>query len=66
MSANTYVLIRKEKDRWAGYVESRSIKIPTYQRLVFVTSVLEIALSNAQVLETEYGYRFEDLNELTS
>ena len=71
MSADNYVLIRKE-DRnnimvgghyWTGYVTSASTDIGSKS---FYADSLEEAISKAQNMNTEYGYRVEGIDEYTT
>jgi len=77
MSADNYILIRKEKGegtgknaptgrvmiKYVGYNESASLNEPSYSRPVFIALTLEDAIYHAQSSETEYGYRIEGLEE---
>jgi len=58
MSADNYVLIKKEKGMWTGYLESASSGEPTYTEPVFNVLKIEEAILHAQNSDTEYGYRF--------
>lgn len=64
MSANNYILIRKEETiKYVGYEESVSAVVPSYARPVFVVLTLKDAILHAQSSDTEYGYSFEGLEE---
>jgi len=77
MSANNYILIRKEgvfekgdnsptsgiRMAYVGYEESASAEAPSYSYPVFKVFALEEAILHAQGSDTEYGYRFEGLGE---
>ena len=77
MSADNYILIRKEKSmgtganaptgsvviKYVGYNEYASEAEPTYSRPAFHSLTIEDAILHAQSSETEYGYRFEGLGE---
>ena len=77
MSADNYILIRKEKThgigntaptgsvalRYVGYIESASSTVPSYIRPVFHALTLEDAILHAQKSGTEYGYRFDGISE---
>ena len=57
MSADNYILIRKEETiKYVGYEESASAEAPSYSHPVFVTLTLKDAVLHAQSSETEYGY----------
>ena len=59
MSADNYLLIRKEDTDWAAYMECASIEKPSYTSKIFNTDSIENAVIGAQDIYTEYGYRFE-------
>jgi len=59
MSADTYLLIRKEDCNWVAYMEFASMEEPSYSSEKFVASSLEDAIILAQGVYTEYGYKFE-------
>jgi len=59
MSADNYILIRKEDSNWVAYMEFASIEEPSYRSKIFVTDTLMDAIIQAQAVGTEYGYRFE-------
>ena len=59
MSADNYVLVRKEDTNWVGYMQCASIEKADYANQLFYTDVLEDAIILAQEQDTEYGYRFE-------
>ena len=59
MSADNYLLIRKEDTDWAAYMECASIEKPSYTSKIFNTNSIENAIVQAQDVYTEYGYRFE-------
>ena len=59
MSADNYILIRKEDTQWVGYMQCASIEEDNYDNQLFRTEVLENAIIFAQEQDTEYGYRFE-------
>ena len=59
MSAENYVLVRKEGTQWVGYMQSMSLKEAQYDNLLFRTEALEDAIVLAQEQNTEYGYQFE-------
>ncbi len=77
MSADNYILIRKEKMqgtganaltggvviKYVGYAESASDEVPSYLRPVFHVLTIEDAILHAQKSETEYGYRIEGIGE---
>ena len=77
MSADNYILIRKEKSmgtganaptgsvviKYVGYNEYASAEEPTYSHPAFHAFTLEDAILHAQNSETEYGYRIEGLGE---
>lgn len=63
MSADNYILIRKDQNMWIGYLERASSEEPTYTQLVFKVKHIEDAILHAQNSETEYWYRFEGLGE---
>ena len=63
MSADTYLLIRKEAGLWTGYIESASIDQPAYMTTLFEGLSLRDAIVDAQYAETEYVYRFEGMGE---
>ena len=58
MSADNYVLVRKEKTHWVGYMQCASIEETNYDEQLFCTDMLEDAIMLAQEQDTEYGYRF--------
>ena len=58
MSADNYILVRKENAQWIGYMQSASSPIFHDER-VFSTNTLEEAIVLAQEENTEYGYKFE-------
>ena len=58
MSADNYVLVRKEKTHWVGYMQCASIEKANYDEQLFCTDMLEDAIILAQEQDTEYGYRF--------
>ena len=58
MSADNYILVRKEHTQWIGYMQSASSPI-FHDRKVFCTDTLEDAIILAQEEYTEYGYKFE-------
>ena len=58
MSADNYVLVRKENAQWIGYMQSASSPI-FHDKRVFCTDTLEDAIILAQEENTEYGYKFE-------
>jgi|3_EtaG_2_1085321.scaffolds.fasta_scaffold427853_1 hypothetical protein len=62
MSADNYVLVRKEKECWVGYLESASLDDPTYNTFIFKVDTLIEAIKYGQEINTEYGMRFA-LNE---
>ena len=80
MSADNYILIRREEDHgtgnnaptgsmgimYVGYIESASAEEPTHSRAVFHALTLEDAIQHAQKSDTEYGYRIEGLDENAS
>lgn len=80
MSADNYILIRKEEHsgggnnaltgrmliQYVGYNEYASEKEPSYSRPVFNVFTLEDAIVHAQQSKTEYGYRFEGIGENAS
>jgi len=59
MSADNYLLIRKEDCNWVAYMEFASEEEPSYSSEEFVASSLEDAIILAQGVYTEYGYQFE-------
>ena len=59
MSADNYLLIRKEDTDWVAYMECASIEEPCYASKIFNTNSIEKAIIQAQDVYTEYGYRFE-------
>ena len=59
MSANTYLLIRKEDSNWVAYMELVSMEEPSYSSEVFVADTLREVIIQAQEIDTEYGYKFE-------
>ena len=59
MSADNYLLIRKEDTDWVAYMECASIEEPSYASKIFNTNSIEKAIIQAQDVYTEYGYRFE-------
>ena len=59
MSADNYLLIRKENSNWVAYMESASNEEPGYGFKEFITDTVENAIISAQEVDTEYGYRFE-------
>ena len=59
MSADNYVLVRKEKTQWVGYMQCASIEEASYDSQLFCTEFLEDAIILAQERDTEYGYKFE-------
>ena len=59
MSADNYVLVRKEKTHWVGYMQCASIEETNYDEQLFCTDMLEDAIMLAQEQDTEYGYQFE-------
>jgi len=63
MSADNYILIRKEAGEWVGYMESASLNEPRYEVTAFKVGRIEDTILHAQETETEYGYRFEGLGE---
>ena len=77
MSADNYILIRKEevfgrgsstltggiRIEYVGYDESASASEPSYKRPIFNVFTLEDAILHAQQSEAEYGYRFEDIDD---
>ena len=58
MSADNYLLLRKEQDYWVGFLESASKEPPTYQNMAFKVTTLEDALRHVRKTDTEYGMRF--------
>lgn len=77
MSADNYILIRKEEVvgrgantptsgisiQYVGYEESASGEVPLYSQPVFRVSTIEDAVLHAQHSDVEYGYRFEGFGE---
>jgi len=63
MSADNYILIRKEKHMWTGYIEIASVEEPCYDVRAFKVENIEDAIVKAQNIDTEYGYRFEGIGE---
>ena len=65
MSADNYILIRKEKyehcdsRQWVGYMQCTSRGEVNYDRQLFCTDFLEDAITLAQEQDAEYGYKFE-------
>tara|TARA_Y100000310_G_scaffold70845_1_gene66605 strand:+ start:7182 stop:7388 length:207 start_codon:yes stop_codon:yes gene_type:complete len=59
MSADNYVLVRKENAQWVGYMQCASIEEASYDSQLFCTDTLEDAIILAQEENTEYGYKFE-------
>ena len=59
MSADNYVLVRKEDIQWVGYMQHASIEEVKYGEQLFCTDFLEDAILLAQEEDTEYGYKFE-------
>jgi len=62
MSEDNYILIRKEKNMWIGYLEVASVEEPSYTVPVFKVKKVEDAILHAQNSDTEYGYKFEGLS----
>ena len=65
MSADNYLLIKKDGGSWIGYLESESSDLPTYNNMVFKVITLEDAINHGQKTETEYGMRFDLGDEST-
>ena len=63
MSADNYILMIKEKNMWAGYLESASVSEPRYNAPAFKVKYIEDAIIHAQNTDTEYGYIFKGLGE---
>jgi len=65
MSADNYLLIRKEGDVFVGYHQFVSSDEPNYDHRWFTADSLVEAILTAQLAEmwTEYGYRFVGLEE---
>jgi len=59
MSANSYVLVKKENAQWIGYMQCTSDRTYCYHNKLFCTDVLEDAIILAQDIDTEYGYKFK-------
>jgi len=59
MSADNYLVIRKEESNWVAYMEFASEEEPNYTSREFVTDSVENAIVLAQGIYTEYGYHFE-------
>jgi len=59
MSADNYLLIRKEDSNWVAYMELASMEEPSYRSKIFVTDTLVDVILQAQEIDTEYGYKFE-------
>ena len=62
MSADNYILMRKEQNMWAGYLERASVEEPRYNVPAFKVEAIEDAILHAQNSGTEYGYMFEGLD----
>ena len=59
MSADNYIIVRKEGDSWCGYMESASLNNPLYNSLLFKVPTISDALEHAQAEKAEYGYVVE-------
>ena len=59
MSADNYLLIRKEESKWVAYMEFASMKEPSYCSKIFAADTLMDVIIQAQEVDTEYGYEFE-------
>lgn len=64
MSADNYILIRKERYNWAGYIQSASETNVTYDTQCFTERSFMEAIAKAQSMDTEYGYRVEDIEAI--
>ena len=64
MSADNYIVVKKEDAYWIGYMQYAS-QANFIDNKLFSTDVLEDAIALAQAQDTEYGYKFmlEDLYE---
>lgn len=58
MSADNYILIRKEGNNYVGYHQSASADEVQYDRPMFITDNIVKAIKMAQAEYTEYGYCF--------
>lgn len=61
MSADNYILIRKEGKKYIGYHQFASDDEEQYDSPMFKATSLKKAIQLAQQLYTEYGYRFSNL-----
>lgn len=63
MSADDYIAIRKEGEKYIGYHQSASADEEQYDYPMFKATSLKEAIILAQAEWTEYGYRFVNLEE---
>ena len=63
MSADNYISIRKENDKYVGYHQFASADEPQYDDPMFIAGSVEDAIIKAQAEYTEYGFFFEGLKE---
>lgn len=59
MSADNYLLIKKEPRYWIGYIESASATEPKLIKESFRATSLEEAVVYAQNTDVEYGIQFD-------
>ncbi len=64
MSADNYILIRNEHQNWVGYVQAASSKNVTYDNQCFIDRSFMGAIAKAQKMDTEYGYKVEDIDAI--
>ena len=64
MSADNYILIRKENMDWVGYIQSASATEATYDTQCFKDRSFLRVISKAQEMEPEYGYRIENIRAM--
>jgi len=59
MSADNYILVKKEDTHWVGYMQCASRRTYCYHDKLFCADEIEDAIILAQDIDTEYGYKFE-------
>ena len=64
MSADNYILIRKENMDWVGYIQAASVTEVTYDTQCFKDRSFLKAIAKAQEMDTEYGYRIENIQAM--
>ena len=64
MSADNYILIRKERIGWVGYMQSASVENIVYDNPCFTLHSFMGAIAKSQELSPEHGYWVQDIEAI--